>query len=53
MQYNVVLSDTQLTTVGFDKSDKEIVYDPYPVSQNGQPLDLTKQKFISCQKEFQ
>ena len=44
MQYNVVLSDTQLTTVGFDKSDKEIVYDPYPISQNGQPLDLTKTK---------
>ena len=44
MQYNVVLSDTQLTTVSFDQSDREIVYDPYPVSQNGQPLDLTKTK---------
>lgn len=44
MQYNVVLSDAQLTTVSFESSDKEIVYDPFPISQSGQPLDLTQTK---------
>lgn len=44
MQPNVVLSQERLATATFKFSDAEIVYDPYPVSQSGQQLDLTQSK---------
>lgn len=42
MQQNVVLSQERLATASFEFSDVQIVYDPYPVTQSGQQLDLTK-----------
>jgi hypothetical protein len=44
MQPNVILSQERLTTASFKFLDSEIVYDPYSVTQNGQQLDLTKNK---------
>jgi hypothetical protein len=44
MQSNVVLSQERLTSVSFEFSDCEFVYDPYPTTQNGQQLDLTQSK---------
>ena len=44
MKPNVILSQERLATAIFEFSDVEIVYDPYPVSQSGQQLDLTQSK---------
>lgn len=44
MQHNVVLSKERLARASFEFSDVEIFYDPYPITQNGQILDLTQSK---------
>jgi hypothetical protein len=44
MQYNAAMSDAQLTKVSYESIDRVVVYDPFPVSQSGQLLDLTQTK---------
>lgn len=44
MQPNVILSNERFARATFEFSDVEIVYDPYPVTQSGQQLDLTQSK---------
>lgn len=44
MEPNVILSQERLATATFAFTETEIIYDPYPVTQNGQMLDLTQSK---------
>ena len=41
MKYNVILNTELMTTVSFGQSDEQFTYDPYPITQTGQKLDLT------------
>mgnify|MGYP006201670013 FL=1 len=42
MQSNVSLNQEQIVTVSFEQSGSQFSYDPYPITQTGQKLDLTK-----------
>lgn len=44
MNLNVTVSEDRLLKASFPSIDEEIVYDPYPITETGQHLDLTQDK---------
>lgn len=44
MNLNVTVSEAKLLKASFESIDEEIVYDPYPITETGQRLDLTLNK---------
>ncbi|CUS47492.1 MAG: phage integrase family protein [Idiomarinaceae bacterium HL-53] len=44
MNLNVAVSQAKLLKASFESIDEEIIYDPYPITETGQRLDLIQNK---------